>query len=96
MPSMNYTLTRGEDDFELELDYSVSPYVAARTYGPPEDCSPAEGGEIEELDITHNGDPFTVTDKEMQAIERHIYGHHDYEVDDDDGYEAWESERDFL
>lgn len=32
---------------EAEVEYTISEYVPARTYGPPEDCSPEEGGECE-------------------------------------------------
>ena len=33
----------------LDVTASVSPYVPAQTYGPPENCYPAEGGGVEEL-----------------------------------------------
>lgn len=35
------------DDAEFEVTFSVSTPVAARTYGPPENCHPAEGGDID-------------------------------------------------
>jgi hypothetical protein len=31
---------------ELDAEVDFSPVIAARTYGPPEDCSPEEGGEL--------------------------------------------------
>jgi hypothetical protein len=31
---------------ELDAEVDFSPVVPARTYGPPEDCSPEEGGEL--------------------------------------------------
>jgi hypothetical protein len=32
-----------------EFEVGVSPFVPARLYGPPENCSPAEGGEVQEI-----------------------------------------------
>ena len=34
-----------DDEFLVTFDYE--PYVSAKTYGPPEDCYPEEGGEAE-------------------------------------------------
>lgn len=33
-------------DLDLDAEVDFSPVVPARTYGPPEDCSPEEGGEV--------------------------------------------------
>lgn len=33
-------------DFDITITYYV-PYTPAMTYGPPEDCTPAEGPEVE-------------------------------------------------
>jgi hypothetical protein len=38
-----------DEPFEVEFDYA--PYQAAKTWGPPEDCYEAEGGEAEIEDI---------------------------------------------
>lgn len=39
--TINYTCKACEHEFEI----SVSTYHPAKTYGPPERCRPAEGGE---------------------------------------------------
>lgn len=41
------------NDETYRVTGSVSPYVPARTYGPPEDCYPEEGGEadVESIEI---------------------------------------------
>lgn len=39
--------------FEAEVDYE--PYVAAQLYGPPENCSPEEGGTAEITALTCDG-----------------------------------------
>lgn len=35
----------------IEVEGNVSKYVPARTYGPPEDCYPEEGGEVDITDF---------------------------------------------
>lgn len=77
-----YTLTRGEEDIDLTIEYSMSAYFPAQTYGPPEHCSPAEGGEIDEMTILRDGWPFTLTEEEERAVEDFVYDHHDYDSDD--------------
>ena len=42
-----FTKTFNLGDTEFEVEFEASPYVAAKTYGPPENCHPAEGGEVE-------------------------------------------------
>jgi hypothetical protein len=39
------------DDQDLSVECSVEPFVPARTYGPPERCHEAEGGEVEILAV---------------------------------------------
>lgn len=33
----------------FEVDVTYSPYVPAKITGPPEDCHPEEGGELEDM-----------------------------------------------
>jgi hypothetical protein len=74
----------------LEKDYeitgNVSKVIPARTYGPPEDCYEAEGGEVEIELITLDG----------QEVDQDIFSPHELEkIDellfeaamDDDGYD---------
>ena len=80
---INYTLRRDDTDIDLEIDYSVTPYDPGCTYGPPEDCYPPEGGEIDDLAIFGpDGKEFTPTADELQKIEAHIYETHDYSGED--------------
>lgn len=47
------------------VSYTQSPFVPARTYGRPEDCYPAEGGEVEVIDVKlANGEPAWMSDAE--------------------------------
>ena len=41
----------------LVVEATPVPYVAARTYGDPDDCSPSEGGYCEDGCITELDDP---------------------------------------
>lgn len=83
MPTLTYELERGEDLFELELEYEVAPYDPGNSWGPPELCEPPSGGEVEELSATLNGKPFELTDDEAAKIEDWITEHHDYDEADD-------------
>ena len=44
---MSYTKTFYIGDVEFEVEFSSTPYVPAKISGPPENCYPAEGGEVE-------------------------------------------------
>lgn len=78
---ITYHLTRDGEEIELTIEYAVAAYCPAQTYGPPEDCSPAEGGEIEEMTVRRDGRPFTLTSLEEREVEDWIYDNHDYSED---------------
>lgn len=42
-----FTRTYTLEDAELEVTFSATPSIPAYISGPPEDCYPAEGGEVE-------------------------------------------------
>lgn len=84
MPDITYTLVRGDQTVELDIEYDVADYDPGNSYGLPEDCEPPSGGEITELRVLFEGALFTLTDAETNAIEQHIYVTHDYS---DDGYD---------
>ena len=58
---------------ENEFDVLATPEIPAQTYGPPELCHPAEGGEIEPEECPgcgHEIDPCDVSDLVSDAEER--------------------------
>jgi hypothetical protein len=63
---------RGDDELEIKLTADASPRVRGRYHGPPELCYPDEGGEIEDVIATLNGQPFELTkaeaDKALEAL----------------------------
>jgi len=47
------------------VSYTQSPFIPARTYGRPEDCYPAEGGEVEVIRVMlASGHPTVMSDAE--------------------------------
>lgn len=79
MTTTTYTLTRDDDEIELEVDYCVSPYYPATGPSWSSPGEPAEGGEIEDIAIFGpDGAEFTPTADELRAIEQHIYETHEY------------------
>ena len=82
---MNYCLERGDNEFELVIDYDINPYDPGRTSGPPEDCYPPEGGDVTDLRATLDGKPFELTSDEENKICAHIQQTHDHN-EDDGGY----------
>lgn len=90
MPTMNWTLTRDDEDIDVVLEYEVAKLIPAQTYGPPENCSPAEGGEVTDLVAAHaeTGALINLTDDEASKAELYIYDHHNY--DDADDYDDYD------
>jgi len=44
-----------ENEDCVVVKYTQTPFVPARIYGPPEDCHPAEGGEVELIEARVDG-----------------------------------------
>lgn len=76
--STTYELERGEEYFELDIEFTTSRYYPAITYGLPEDCEPASGGEIETLVAYFDGKKFDLSDDERAKVEEYLYENTDY------------------
>lgn len=48
---MSYERFYSVSDVEFRVVFNASPVIPAYISGPPEDCHPAEGGEVEILEI---------------------------------------------
>lgn len=86
MPEMPYTITRADEDIDVVLEYEIDDYVPAQTYGPPECCSPADGGCVTEITAVRSGSGKPIdltTDEEAAAIEFVELNH-----ELDDGYDC--------
>lgn len=79
-------------ELELRVTGEVSPYRRARTYGPPEMCSPAEGGEVEIVAVTLNGKPWAgeLTESEAELAEERIFEKAAEQFDDQDPPDPFE------
>jgi hypothetical protein len=67
-------LTRYNEETDVETDLtvrcSVSPYDPGRTSGPPEDCYPPEGGEVESYKaFGPDGEPVELTSEEEERLQ---------------------------
>lgn len=85
--STTYLLVRGDEEFELEIEYDIDPYDPGVTSGRPEICYPPEGGCVTDMIQTLDGKPFEITDAEDEEITRHIERTHDHSYDPGDYYE---------
>lgn len=86
-PEHESTQYRELDDgseVDLTVTYTITPYDPGRINGPPEDCYPPEGGEVEIVSVTDaDGNAIESTDEEAERWQTSIYEHHDFESDDD-------------
>lgn len=62
-----------EDELEIAVVYTRSRYYPAQTYGPAENCYPAEGGEIEILSaVDQFGVDHELTDAEHAQVDANL------------------------
>lgn len=76
--------TVGESEIELEVTYSMTP---GRPEWGPQSCpwggQPAEGPECELVSITHDGQPFKLSDAEEEALLDKAYERCERDWEDD-------------
>jgi len=71
-----------EEDVEVVVTFTATPYVPAQVSGPPENCYPAEGGEIEIEEVVRedSGDLVVLSASEEQRLIDYLME----SLDDDD------------
>lgn len=65
-------IERDGEEFELEVEADVSPFIPATGPSYYSGGEPAEGGEVEIERITHNGVDIQLTDEELGAVAVYI------------------------
>lgn len=80
-------------DVELEVSFEISAYRPAKLYGPPEDCHPEEGGEIDLQSVMLDNNEVLplLSHVVIAAIEEQAYAFAEQEADDE-----YDDDRDFF
>ena len=70
---MQTTIDYDFNGITLKVEADVSPYVAAKIYGPAEDCHPEEGGDIENMVVKLMGNEIIPDEDLKEKIEDAIW-----------------------
>jgi hypothetical protein len=91
MTRTHYMTFERDNETEVTVEYTITPYDPGNTYGPAENCYPPEGGEVEIVKVFSDTDPdIKWTNDEDQKWSQKIFEDHDF--DDCDDYEDWRDE----
>lgn len=86
--SQSFTRTwyvdRDPDEIEVVVEYTATPYIPEQTYGLPENCHPAEGGEIEIDSVKIAGTDIAIDPPLTEAEESRLIDHLFESMDDSD------------
>lgn len=90
MSATHFTSFERDDETEVTVEYTISPYDPGVSSGPPEICYPPEGGEVEIVGVNDaDGRELQWTDAEDEKWSDWIAQNHDF----DDGFDPdWERE----
>lgn len=75
-------------EIEIEVEFSATPYDPGVCSGPPENCYPPEGGEVEIESVTYQDKPIELSEADMEKLQKEIEqkvadGEFDHEPDYD-------------
>lgn len=73
-----------DDETEVTVEYTISDYDPGVLSGPPENCYPPEGGEVEIIRVFTDAGDVTFTDDEAEKWSDWIAQNHDFDDDYDD------------
>lgn len=59
-------------EIEIEVEFDATSYDPGVTSGPPENCYPPEGGEVEIQAITYNSKPIELSDADEKKIQEEL------------------------
>jgi hypothetical protein len=76
-------------DHEIHLTYTITPYDPGCTYGPPENCYPPEGGEVEIISASEGGMPRELSPHEDQMARDAIFQDHEWDDGQPDEAAEW-------
>ncbi len=75
----------GLGELEIEVTGTCTPYIAARLSGHPDNWSPSEGGDVEDITATLDGQPYELTSAEEDKAAELLAEKAADAYDDDDG-----------
>lgn len=73
-----------EDETEVEVIYTITDYDPGVSWGPPENCYPPEGGEVEIIRVMKDGKEIPASDDECDKWCSYIAENHDFDDEYDD------------
>ena len=59
-------------EIKIEVKFNATPFDPGVTYGPPENCYPPEGGEVEILSVLYNDKPLELSAKDLALLQGHL------------------------
>ena len=75
----HFTTFERDDETEVIVEYTITPVILAFISGPPEDCYPAEGGEVEIIKVSVGPDEVKWTEAEADKWCSWIVQNHDFD-----------------
>ena len=57
------------DEIEVTVTGTVNPFIPAKTWGDPDSCYPAEGGDVEDIIATINGHEVELSVEQLAQAE---------------------------
>ena len=59
-------------EIEVEVEFEATDYDPGVCSGPPENCYPPEGGDVEITSVTYNGNLITLSEVDANKVQEEI------------------------